>query len=58
MGYEHLIGSLEQERKMLVSQEIKRRKTLLDKVRSSDSNSFENAYKEEKQKLENKQKLM
>ncbi|GAB6078095.1 hypothetical protein [Hydrogenobaculum acidophilum] len=58
MAYEHLIGTLKQESKALVSEEIKRRKTLLEKLRSDVKNDFEDIYRKEKQKLENKQKLM
>ncbi|MFP3254108.1 MAG: hypothetical protein RXN95_03470 [Hydrogenobaculum sp.] len=58
MAYERLIGSLKQESKVLVSEEIRRRKALLDKLKSSPKNDFEDIYREEKEKLENKQKLM
>jgi len=58
MAYERLIGSLKQESKVLVSEEIKRRKALLDKLKSSPKSDFEDIYREEKEKLENKQKLM
>jgi hypothetical protein len=58
MAYERLIGSLKQESKVLVSEEIRRRKALLDKLKSSSRSDFEDIYREEKEKLENKQKLM
>ncbi|ACG57699.1 hypothetical protein HY04AAS1_1013 [Hydrogenobaculum sp. Y04AAS1] len=58
MAYERLIGTLKQESKVLVSEEIKRRKALLDKLKSSPRSDFEDIYREEKEKLENKQKLM
>jgi hypothetical protein len=58
MAYERLIGTLKQESKVLVSEEIKRRKALLDKLKSSPKSDFEDIYREEKEKLENKQKLM
>ncbi len=58
MAYEHLIGTLKQESKALVSEEMKRRKMLLEKLRSNVKNDFEDIYRKEKQKLENKQKLM
>lgn len=58
MGFEHLIGSLKQEQKTLISQEMQRRKTLLDKIKSSNTNDFDEIYRQEKQKLENKQNLM
>jgi len=58
MAYERLIGSLKQESKVLVSEEIRRRKALLDKLKSSPKSDFEDIYREEKEKLENKQKLM
>jgi hypothetical protein len=58
MAYERLIGSLKQESKVLVSEEIRRRKALLDKLKSSPRSDFEDIYREEKEKLENKQKLM
>ncbi|AEF19390.1 MULTISPECIES: hypothetical protein [unclassified Hydrogenobaculum] len=58
MAYERLIGSLKQESKVLVSEEIRRRKALLDKLKSSPKSDFEDIYREQKEKLENKQKLM
>jgi hypothetical protein len=58
MAYERLIGTLKQESKVLVSEEIRRRKALLDKLKSGTKNDFEDIYREEKEKLENKQKLM
>jgi len=58
MAYERLIGSLRQESKVLVYEEIRRRKVLLDKLKSSHKSDFEDIYREEKEKLENKQKLM
>jgi len=58
MAYERLIGSLKQESKVLVSEEIRRRKALLDKLKSSPKSDFEDIYREEKERLENKQKLM
>ncbi|MFP3158601.1 MAG: hypothetical protein RXR65_02360 [Hydrogenobaculum sp.] len=58
MAYERLIGTLKQESKVLVSEEIRRRKALLDKLKSSTKNGFEDIYREQKEKLENKQKLM
>jgi hypothetical protein len=58
MVYEKLIDTFKQENKSLVSEEMKRRKTLLDKMRSASTNDFENVYRQEKEKLENKQKLM
>jgi hypothetical protein len=58
MAYERLIGTLKQESKVLVSEEIRRRKALLDKLKSSPRSDFEDIYREEKEKLENKQKLM
>jgi hypothetical protein len=58
MAYERLIGSLKQESKVLVSEEIRRRKALLDKLKSSPKSDFEDIYRQEKEKLENKQKLM
>jgi hypothetical protein len=58
MVYEKLIDTFKQENKSLVSEEMKRRKTLLDKMKSASTNDFENVYRQEKEKLENKQKLM
>jgi hypothetical protein len=58
MAYERLIGTLKQESKVLVSEEIRRRKALLDKLKSSPKSDFEDIYREQKEKLENKQKLM
>jgi hypothetical protein len=58
MVYEKLIDTFKQENKSLVSEEMKRRKTLLDKMRSASTNDFEDVYRQEKEKLENKQKLM
>jgi len=58
MVYEKLIDTFKQENKSLLSEEMKRRKTLLDKMRSASTNDFEDVYRQEKEKLENKQKLM
>jgi hypothetical protein len=58
MVYEKLIDTFKQENKSLVSEEMKRRKTLLDKMKSASTNDFEDVYRQEKEKLENKQKLM
>jgi hypothetical protein len=58
MAYERLIGTLKQESKVLVSEEIRRRKALLDKLKSSPKSDFEDIYRQEKEKLESKQKLM
>jgi hypothetical protein len=58
MVYEKLIDTFKQENKSLLSEEMKRRKTLLDKMKSASSNDFEDVYRQEKEKLENKQKLM
>ena len=58
MVYEKLIDTFKQENKSLVSEEMKRRKTLLDKMRSASTNDFEDVYRQEEEKLENKQKLM
>ncbi len=58
MAYEHLIGTLKQESKALVSEEMKRRKALLEKLKDRTKNDFEDVYRQERKKLENKQKLM
>ncbi len=58
MALEHLISTLKQENKSVVSQEIQRRKAFLDKVRTNSNFLFDEIYKQEKEKLENNKKLM